>query len=135
METYFHSAPSHRGPEGSRALTRPRHTGSQAGGQGSNCDVHFRDNAKAQGVLGGKSVTEPGQTSSNWPRPTRSSQRAPDVTGPAALPSWGSLSQPFLPVSSSSLWYSRYLESEQHLGKLLPWAPRGSLEAKIIPRM
>lgn len=58
----------------------------QAGGQASNCDVHSRDNAKAQGVLGGKSVTEPGPDLFQlWPMPTGNSQRTPDGPGLTAL--------------------------------------------------
>lgn len=58
----------------------------QAARQASNCDVHSRDDAKAQRVLGGKSVTEPRpELFQLWPKPTGNSQGAADGPGLMAL--------------------------------------------------
>lgn len=58
----------------------------QACGWASNCGIHSRHNGKAQGVLGSKSVTEPGPDLFQlWPMPTGNFQRAPDGPGLTAL--------------------------------------------------
>lgn len=76
-----------------------RQAGRRMGGQASNCDVHSRDNAKAQGVLGGKSVTEPGPDLFQlWPMPKGNSQRAPDGPG-SQLCSFLGKSNPAFPSS------------------------------------